>query len=175
MRLFEILDSPYNLDDNTPYALAVLKNIRDAQFPITGLHVYENTEAELPSNKHEMYYLLRTVDGVWEAHHNIYVDGAPISGVFYGQSTRPNPRMISTLYKLLKSKINAGKSVRIVSSPVMFRIYQKLAERLVNRSNGKLKLHPEDTNYTGVDGKSYYAQVVSPVSHSIFDSIKVEI
>lgn len=127
MILDEIFDSQYTLIRIDNDLSEVIKStlIGDGY---TRVSVYSTTE-----DPHQIF-MTGVRDGAWEVHNTVAVPGKNfISGEIITGSGRANPKFIATAMNIYKRKLEELNRVRVISVPVLWKTYQKVINRMVNR------------------------------------------
>ena len=170
--LFEALDNPYPISQDTELAKKISEMIRSKyEIKITGLNVYERTDVESDDHHRDIFIVFR-YKGLWEVHHANYdIPRKPVSGVTLNLKSGPNPRFMSTILNLYK--VRAPRGIRIVASPVMLKSYLSILSRYLNRTGLKYDVSEIDDNYVGLDGETASAVTIKPSGTSWVQSLSV--
>jgi hypothetical protein len=161
MLINEIFDNSYELDSGTSSALN-FRNQLSANHPeLRSLRIFE-----VKNDDSQFIMTFYSSDDAYEVHHFKIQNGIIYSGQILNSARNrnfaANPRYISTAIQLYKKELSRGHKIRVVADKAsgMWPIYQRVIERLIDDKN--YEVDKIDTNYVGMDGKAYIAQVIKP-------------
>jgi hypothetical protein len=122
--LLETLDKPYSLTDITDKNDHIVQHLRS----VDGATDIKLQAVDVHPEQTFISYLK---DGAYEIHHHVSRDAGQFNGKNISKTT-PS-KFVSTVFDFVKSKVDDGHPVRIISADSHFNVYHRLSKIISNK------------------------------------------
>lgn len=119
----EVFDSPYDIKDGENDMVGFMMKMSAEMKGAKNVKVYDvgNSGDKMATFEH---------DGALEIHH---LHSSGIQGEMLKDSTKPNPRFVSTAIQIGKDHVESSGKVRIVGTPEVHQVFEPLAHKVGSR------------------------------------------